>query len=100
MGTTDENKRRLNGGFAATEPALSMGMIEPLAVRLPRACELTGFSRTEIYRRAGWPDGTPGRIVLLKCGNSTLVEFASLRAAVSGLPEAKIAAPRQLTQAA
>ena len=63
---------------------------EPLAVRLPEASRLSGFSRSEIYRRAGWPEGNPGRIVLLKCGASTLVEVASLRAAVAALPKANI----------
>jgi hypothetical protein len=43
------------------------------------------FSRSEIYRRAGWPEGTPGRLVLLKCGKSTLVDMGSLRAAVAAL---------------
>jgi hypothetical protein len=61
-----------------------------MSVRLPVATQITGFSRSEIYRRAGWPEGMPGRIVLLKCGKSTLVDMDSLRTAVTSLPKATI----------
>lgn len=72
------------------QPSNTIAAIEPLACRLPLATQLTGFSRSELYRRAALPDGTPGKILLLKCGNSTLVDVASLKAAVAGLPRASI----------
>jgi hypothetical protein len=58
---------------------------EPLAVRLPVASRLSGFSRSELYRRAA-----RGEIVFLKSGSTTLVDMASLRCAVSSLPRAVI----------
>jgi hypothetical protein len=72
--------------------ALKAGSLEPMAVRLPAATRASGLSRSEIYRRAAWPEGRPGRIVLLKCGKSTLVDMASLRAAVASLQKANIRA--------
>jgi len=63
--------------------------VDPIAVRLPMAERISGFSRSEIYRRA-----SRGEIVFLKCGTRTLVEMASLRAAVAALPRAAIRAPK------
>lgn len=79
MGLTAEEKKTLSGAG-----------IEPLAVRIPDACRLSGFRRSEIYRRAGL-----GEIVLLKIGRTTVVDMASLRAAVAALPRASIRAPKQ-----
>jgi hypothetical protein len=58
---------------------------ERLAVRLPEASQISGFSRSDLYRRAA-----RGQIVFLKCGASTLVDLASLRRAVASLPPAVI----------
>ncbi len=74
-GMTDIERRLLKGGSQA----------ERLAVRLPEATLISGFSRSELYRRAG-----RGEIVFLKSGASTLVDLASLRAAVASLPRAII----------
>lgn len=62
---------------------------EPLAVRIPEAQRISGLSRSEIYRSAG-----QGKIVMLKCGRSTLVEVRSLREAIASLPRAEIRPPR------
>lgn len=59
--------------------------LEPITVRLPEASRISGFSRSEIYRRAG-----QGEIVLLKCRARTLVDVGSLRRAVASLPRAAI----------
>jgi hypothetical protein len=59
--------------------------IERLAVRLSEASFISGFSRSELYRRAA-----RGQIIFLKCGSSTLVDLKSLRAAVASLPRARI----------
>jgi hypothetical protein len=59
--------------------------IEPLVVRLADAIRISGFSRSDLYRRA-----TRGEIVFRKCGRCTLVEYASLKAAVAALPRATI----------
>ena len=62
---------------------------EPIAVRLPEASRISGFSRSELYRRAA-----RGEIIFLKSGASTLVDMLSLRAAVAALPRAMIRSPR------
>ncbi len=59
--------------------------LEPLAVRLPEAARISGFSRSELYRRAA-----RGEIIFLKSGATTLVDIVSLRAAVASLPRATI----------
>jgi hypothetical protein len=53
------------------------------------AGELSGLSRSAIYREAG-----AGKIRLVKLGRSTLVDMASVRAFLDSLPPACIAAPR------
>jgi hypothetical protein len=75
MGMTEVERRALKGGFE----------VETIAVRLPEATRISGFSRSELYRRAA-----RGEIVFLKCGASTLVDVASLRATVASLPRAVI----------
>jgi hypothetical protein len=76
-GMTDVEKRLLMGGGRAHW--------DRLAVRLPEATHLSGFSRSELYRRAA-----RGEIIFLKCGTTTLVELESLRVAVASLPRASI----------
>jgi hypothetical protein len=73
---TDIEKRAVKGGGSS---------IEPIAVRLPEATRISGFSRSDLYRRAA-----RGEIVFLKSGTTTLVDFVSLRAAVMSLPKAPI----------
>jgi len=75
MGMTDLERRLLKGG----------GSKERILVRVPEACHISGFSRSELYRRAGRRE-----IIFLKCGSSTLVDLESLRAAVASLPRAAI----------
>lgn len=75
MGMTEIERHLLKGGAD----------IERLAVRLPEASLMSGFSRSELYRRAD-----RGEIIFLKCGASTLVDVESLRRAVASLPRAAI----------
>ena len=89
MDMTNIEPRALKGNALVTFAAPAAPTPDPLAVRLPEAVRISGFSRSEIYRRAG-----RGEIVLLKCGKSTLVDMASLRAAVTSLPRAAIRPPR------
>jgi len=56
-----------------------------LAAPIRQACALSGLSRSSLYRAAA-----AGRIRLLKHGRSSLVDMASLRAFIAGLPEAVI----------
>jgi hypothetical protein len=63
--------------------------LEPLAVRMPEAERISGLSRSEIYRRAGRRE-----ILILKCGRSSLVDVASLKAVMASLPRAQIRSPR------
>jgi hypothetical protein len=74
---TDVEKALLRGG--------SVAQFERLAVRLPEATYITGFSRSELYRRAA-----RGEVIFLKSGNTTLVDVPSLQAAVASLPRAVI----------
>jgi hypothetical protein len=61
-----------------------------IAVPLPHAPAVIGLSRSAIYRAAA-----EGKITLLKCGRSTLVEMTSARAYLASLPRATIRAPRE-----
>jgi hypothetical protein len=78
MGMTDIERALLRGGNVRGSP-------DPLAVRIPEACRLTGWSRSEFYRRAG-----RGEVIVVKAGRSSLVLFDSLRAAIESLPRAEI----------
>jgi len=53
------------------------------------AAELSGLSRSAIYREAG-----AGRIHMVKLGRSTLVDMGSVRGFLDALPPARIAPPR------
>jgi predicted DNA-binding transcriptional regulator AlpA len=72
------------------EPLCGAGVV-PLAVPLPRAPDITGLSRSTIYREAA-----RGNIRLLKAGRSTLVDMASVRAFLASLPTASICAAQQV----
>ena len=87
MATIDTKRRAQHGGASSSTRVFETTTphIEPLAVRLPEATRISGLSRSEIYRRAG-----RGEIILLKCGKSTLVDMASLRATLAALPRASI----------
>jgi len=61
----------------------------PAFATIPDVSELSGLSRSAIYRAAG-----EGRIVMRKLGRSVLVDMGSVRAFLDALPPARIAAPR------
>ncbi|ATE65769.1 DNA-binding protein [Rhizorhabdus dicambivorans] len=48
--------------------------IEPLTVRIPMAIQLTGLSRSRLYRLI-----QSGEIKVIKIGRSTLISFESLK---------------------
>jgi hypothetical protein len=82
MGMTDIERRALKGGAGLPGvPALT----EPLAVRLAEAVRISGFSRSDLYRRAA-----RGEIIFRKAGGRILVEYAGLKAAIMALPVATI----------
>jgi hypothetical protein len=60
----------------------------PAFAPIPEACDLSGMSRSAIYRAAG-----AGHIVMRKLGRSVLVDMASLKGFLDSLPAARIAAP-------
>jgi hypothetical protein len=60
-----------------------------VATPLARGAEIYGMSRSTIYRE--WQKGN---LVLIKCGRATLIDDASARAFLAGLPRLK---PRQKT---
>ncbi len=78
----DPARLRVAGGGA---PSHDPDTLQPLALPLSKAVQVTGLSRSAIYRAAG-----EGAIVLLKVGRSTLVDMASARAFLAGLPRAEI----------
>jgi hypothetical protein len=63
--------------------------IEPIAVRLRVAEQISGFSRSDLYRKAARDE-----LVLLKNGGTTLVDMASLKKAIAALPALKPRARR------
>jgi hypothetical protein len=89
MSLTDIEPRALKVDAMVAPTAPVLPQPDPLTVRIPEATRISGFSRSELYRRAA-----RGEIILLKCGKSTLVEMTSLRAAVSALPRAAIRAAK------
>lgn len=62
-------------------PTSDLPPIEPLAVRFSQACQISGISKSELYRRAA-----RGEVEILKAGRSSLVLLASLQKLVAGLP--------------
>ena len=70
-------------------PATNAGAPQLLAQRIAEASSASGLSRSAIYREAA-----RGSIVLLKHGRTTLVDMASLRAFLAGLPRAAARARR------
>ena len=73
--------RTASGGAPSRDPS----PLQPRALPVSRAVQVTGLSRSAIYRAA-----SEGSIVLLKVGRSTLVDMASARAFLAGLPRAEI----------
>ncbi len=49
-------------------------LIEPISVRIPEACRLTGIGRSKLYELI-----SEGRIEVVKVGAMTLVPYASLK---------------------
>ncbi len=88
MGMTEPERRALKGNTRMTIASPGPHVGDPIAVRIPEAQRISGFSRSELYRRAG-----RGEIIFLKCGKSTLVDFHSLRAVMASLPRASVGKP-------
>lgn len=61
---------------------------EPIFINLKEATRLTGISRSELYRRLA-----KGEIEARKLGSSLLIDLASLRTFVAGLPRAEFTPP-------
>ena len=80
MGLTDEDRRRLKGSGTA---------IEPLTLPIQAACQASGLSRSEIYRRLAAHD-----IRAVKSGSRTLILMDSLREHLASLPAATFRAPK------
>ena len=59
--------------------------IDALAASMQHAVAVSGLSRSGIYRAAA-----EGKIRLLKCGRTTLVDMASVRDFLAALPVAQI----------
>jgi hypothetical protein len=76
-----ETRRAASGGTPSHDPST----LEPLALPLARAVLVTGLSRSAIYRAAA-----ADQITLLKVGRSTLVDMASARDFLAGLPRAEV----------
>jgi hypothetical protein len=72
-------------GWQPTTAPVSTLPMEPILVRLNDALQLSGFSRSYLYRRASRKE-----IIFFKCGSRVLVDFASLKAAIENLPRVQI----------
>ncbi|TCM12024.1 excisionase family DNA binding protein [Novosphingobium sp. PhB165] len=59
---------------ASETRAETCSQFEPLAVRIPEACRLTGISRSKLYELIA-----DGQIEIAKIGSMTLVPMDSLR---------------------
>ena len=66
-----------------------MSEISPIAVAIRDAQIVTGFSRSELYRRLA-----AGDIKAIKSGSRTLILMDSLRAHLASLPPASFRAPK------
>jgi hypothetical protein len=75
---TETEKKLLKGGHPDA-PTHN----EPLTVTLDEAHRISGYSRSELYRRAN-----RGDIIFLKLNNRVLVDYASLKRDIAGLPRA------------
>ena len=88
-----ERKRALLGpsvritGPASAELSGEARNLAPILVPIRKAVEISGLSRSTIYLRA-----KAGELTLKKAGKTTLVDYASLRALLDGLPTARLKA--------
>ncbi len=64
----------------------------PIAATIARTSDLSGLSRSEIYRLLG-----KRKICGVKSGRSTLILLDSVRAHLASLPSATIRAPKTTT---
>lgn len=55
---------------------------DPLTVRIPEACRLTGIGRSKLYELIA-----EGRIEIVKVGGMTLVSFESLKRLIADARE-------------
>ena len=63
----------------------ALGPVSIMAAPIRQACAISGLSRSGIYRAAA-----AGQIRLIKNGRSSLVDMASVREYLAGLPRADI----------
>jgi hypothetical protein len=81
VGLTLEDRKALKGSGG--------GAVVPEWARIPTAVAITGLSRSAIYKLAA-----AGKVDLRKWGRSTLVNLATVRAAIAALPRAELRSPR------
>jgi hypothetical protein len=67
-------------------PASVVGQVPPLTVTVPEACRISGYSRSELYRRLA-----SGDLTGVKIGRSLRIVVASIERSVAALPRAKFA---------
>lgn len=88
MGLPHDEKRTLKGSSRTSE-GLAVSGLEPIAAAIPRACHISGLSRSEIYRRLA-----AGDIHAVKSGARTLILMDSPRAHLANLPAATFRGPK------
>ncbi len=57
------------------------GVLKPLAVSIPEAERISGYSRTSLYRA-----NARGDLIFVKAGSKTLVDYDSLKTLIQALP--------------
>jgi hypothetical protein len=82
-----QSKNHNQKNHSMCSPSAISAATKPLALRIPEAVRVSGLSRSRLYILAG-----AGELIFLKCGKATLVEFASLEAAMSRLPKTGVKA--------
>lgn len=72
-------------GLTSAEFSGEARNLAPILITIRKAVEISGLSRSTIYLRA-----KAGELTLRKAGKTTLVDYASLRALLDGLPNAQL----------
>ncbi len=88
MGLTAIERKALKGPGGASVMHGAVGApptLEPICITLAEAIRISGFSRSELYRRA-----SKGEIIFRKNASRVLVDYATLKSAVAALPVAQL----------
>ena|SRR5690349_16039470 len=72
-------------------PAGLAGQLIPLTITVPEACRISGYSRSELYRRLA-----SGDLEGVKMGRSLRIVMGSIYSSLASLPRAEFGSPNAL----